>query len=462
MIVNMYICSQAGFRGIAAINAVFGVNFELKPVSYGCVRQWVLRLGYGLLDRGAEKRDDWIYILDFSIQLGKERCFLILGVSMETINSVGYELGHRDVRVFDIHVRESFSGEVVLQRLQKVKEKNGTPVQVICDNGNDVKNGVTSFCGEVPGVIDTYDITHMIGVSIKHSLKDDGRWSQLQDDLRCLAQQIKQSDLSFLRPIALSKKARWLNVGNIIEWLDKIFKYEEKGDFGLISKGVKIVNAGEIFDRNKAGCKNKYGQKRLQKDLKNTVFYSDGEINQMLGKYNIPKDEEVKTDDAGKLRFQEKFADLKKHRGFFNELLELNNMAKNIKSVVKKNGLSLDSLQTIENGFDKIKSTWVRQVFYDINNKLQAEHSKCGALPVPLLCCSDIIESIFGKFKIKARQAVGGIYETVLCISLFCTELTEELINEILTSVKMTDVDNWFKEMAGVSNLAKRRIAFKE
>ena len=60
----------------------------------------------------------------------------------------------------------------------------------------------------------------------------------------------------------------------------------------------------------------------------------------------------------------------------------------------------------------------------------------------------------------KANQTVGGIYETVLSIVLFCSYLTENLIKEILTTVRMSDVDNWFREMAGVSNLAKRRIAF--
>ena len=55
----------------------------------------------------------------------------------------------------------------------------------------------------------------------------------------------------------------------------------------------------------------------------------------------------------------------------------------------------------------------------------------------------------------KTKQTVGGIYETVLSIVLFCTELTEELVKKILTSTKMSDVENWFREMAGVSNLAK-------
>jgi len=231
--------------------------------------------------------------------------------------------------------------------------------------------------------------------------------------------------VSFLRPIALSKKARWLNIKNEINWLEDIYNYEEKSDFHLINTGVKIKNAQTILE-----------------------------------KYNISDTEKIETIDAGKVRFDEKFAVLKKHNQYYLELKELNEVTEKIKSIVKKNGLSLNVLQEIEIEYDKIKYNWVKEVFQDIINKLIAEHSKCGMYSKPILCCSDIIESIFGKFKIKTKQVVGGIYETVLGIVLFCNNITDELIAKILTEVKMSDVDNWFEQMSGVSNLAKRRIAF--
>jgi len=417
-------------------------------------------LGYGLLNLGVEKRTDWIYIIDFSIHLGKERCLLILGITMESVLKYGYELKHHQVRVLDIFVQEHFDGQAVYNRLAIVKEKTGAPCQIISDNGNDVRKGVELFCQVNTCVIYTYDITHMIGICIKHVLEKDEKWLNLQSDLLSLTQQTKQSDVSFLRPIALSKKARWLNIKNEINWLDDIYNYEARGDFHLISTGLKINNAQEIFEKNKEKCINKYEQKRFEKDLKDTVFENEEEIKRLLEKYKIIESENIKTIDAGKVRFEEKFEVLKKHKQYFLELKELNEMAENIKSIVKSKGLSMDTLQTIELEYDKINYNWVKQIFFDINNRLIVEHSKCGIYSKPILCCSDIIESIFGKFKMKTNQVVGGIYETVLSIALFCNNLTEELITEILTNVKMSDVENWFEQMSGVSNLAKRRIAF--
>lgn len=459
MSVRLFVNTNAGFRGIAKTYIEFQKFFEIKTVSFCCIRQWVLRLGLGLLMQKVEKRSDWIYIIDFSIQLGKERCLLILGVTRQSLIENGYELKHHQVKVLDIFVREHFDGEAVYQRIASVQSKTGTPYQIISDDGNDVKKGITLFCNEHEKVIGTNDITHMIGVCIKHSLENDPRWLNLLDDLSVLAQQVKQSNVSFLRPIALSKKARWLNIKLMIEWLEGIYQYEDKGDFSLICVGYKIINNEEIFERNKKNCKNKYEEKRFAKELKDTVFKKREDISLLLENYGITEKQDIETIYAGKARFDEKFGVLKEHKQFYNELKQLNQMAEKIKGLIRNKGLSMDTIQDIEPEYDKVSSHWIKQFFNDLNNRLQKEHGKCGIDPKPLLCCSEIIESIFGKYKMKANQPVGGIYETVLSILLFCSNITETLIKEILTTVRMSDVENWFRNMAGVSNLAKRRIA---
>lgn len=459
---SIFVNTQAGFRGISKIYSEFRNYFDFKKVSYCCIRQWVLRLGFGLLNQEVEKRNDWVYIIDFSIHLGKERCLLILGVTMESIFEHGYELKHHQVRVLDIFVQEHFDGQSVSQRINFAKQKTGTPYQIISDNGNDVRKGIELFNHENHEVIHTYDITHMIGICIKHSLENNLQWLDLQNDLTNLTQQVKQSDVSFLRPISLSKKARWLNIKNIIQWLSNIYAYEKQSDFHLISNGIKILNSQQLFEQNKALCKNKYEQKRLEKDLKDTIFENDKAIENLLEKYGIPQKDNVEIVDAGKARFEEKFEVLKKHKQFFTELTELNEMTENIKSAIKTNGLSISALKGIELEYEKISFDWIKQTFYEINNRLKVEYAKCGMEQKPILCCSDIVESMFGKFKMKTNQVVGGIYETVLSIPLFCGNLTNDLTTEILTKVKMTDVDNWFRQMTGVSNLAKRRIAFNK
>lgn len=266
--------------------------------------------------------------------------------------------------------------------------------------------------------------------------------------------------MSSLRPIAMNKKARWMNIDNIIQWLEKIYKYKDNSDFTLINKGLKITNAQEIFERNKQVCKNYGKRKQFESILKNKIFKDWSEIEIMKQQYQISDNEIIEVMDAGKARFEEKFGILEESRDFYEELIELKNMTDSVKSTLKIEGLSREALEKIELQNNKIKTKWVKTVFLDIKSRLYIEYNKGKNFGGSMLCCSDVIESIFGKFKMKATQVVSGIYETVLSIALFCNKLTDELITDILTNVRMSDVNNWFYQMVGQSNLSKRRIAF--
>jgi len=454
--IDLFINTNAGFRGTSFCFKSFMNYTGFEPVNYCSVRQWILRLGYGLLNMPVEKRDDWVYIIDFSIQLGQERCLLILGTNYKSLQETGYQLAHGQMQVLDICVQKKFTGEDVFKQLGSVSSKTGLPAQIISDKGNDVSKGIELFCGQNPETIHTYDITHIIGIILKKYLGKDRRWLDLQDDLGKLAQQVKQSDVAFLRPIAMSKKARWLNIGRLIQWLENMYGYKQKADFGLIEQGYKIKNKGSVFKVLETKCKNKYEVIRLKKVLEQRIFKDRAEAQEYLSSEGYGQTFELT--DAGKLRFEEKFSILDKHYEFFKELQQLNIILNKIKSTIKCKGISSFTLQEIEN--IHISYPLGKQIYFDIMEYLKAEHSKPFKIKSPLLACSDVIESIFGKFKCKINQTVGGIYESVLIIALYCSDLSSEKIIEILTKYRMKDVKDGFRSKLGLSNLAKRRLAF--
>ena len=451
--------TNSGFRGLSKIYDEFSQFINIDTVSYGCIRQWILRIGLGLLQEPVEKRNDWIYILDFSIQLGKERCLLILGVTKQLLYEKGYELQHKDVRVLDIYVQQHFTAEKVCERLKITSEKTGKPCQMLSDKGADICKGIENYSIENKEVIHSGDVSHMIGVVLKHHIEKDQRWLDLQADLLSLTQQIKQTELSFLRPIAMSTKARWMNLNKEVEYLENIFEYQSKGNFSLISEEIKIKNTDEIFDIMKVKCQGKSQQNKLKKKLE-AKFTNQESVIELLNKNGILDTKNIEFEDVGELRYEEKFSILDKHRSYIKELKQVNEIAENIKSTMRSKGLSLDTLQEIESLYDIATYQSVKQIFNEINNNLIHEHSKCGIDKTPMLICSEIIESIFGKFKMKSKQTVGGIYQSVLSIVLICSEITPEIIMKTLSQVKITDVEEWFLSMTGISNLSKRRIAF--
>ena len=61
----------------------------------------------------------------------------------------------------------------ILEKLKKLAECVGTPVQIISDWGSDIKKGINLYKQENPGVILTYDITHKMANLLKKELLPD-------------------------------------------------------------------------------------------------------------------------------------------------------------------------------------------------------------------------------------------------------------------------------------------------
>jgi hypothetical protein len=110
---SIFISTDIGFRGISRCFSAFQGygGLTISEMSYSCIRQWVLRLGYGLLQQMPARRTDWIYLMDYSIQLGHHRCLLILGVTQQSLIEQGYELCHEQMQVLDIYISPTHRAE---------------------------------------------------------------------------------------------------------------------------------------------------------------------------------------------------------------------------------------------------------------------------------------------------------------------------------------------------------------
>ncbi|MGB3849136.1 MAG: hypothetical protein WA958_04165 [Tunicatimonas sp.] len=78
------------------------------------------------------------------------------------------------------------------------------------------------------------------------------------------------------------------------------------------------------------------------------------------------------------------------------------------------------------------------------------------------LCCSDSIESLFGKYKNQLRQAPGQVVtDSCLTMANLTAKPQQEEIKQAMEKTKMVDLQQWKKENVPKSLLQKRRELFK-
>ncbi len=68
------------YRGVAKTMGLLSPTFSLDSPHYSSIKSWVERIGLYELQRPKEKRDDWIYLIDLTLELGNSKALVIYGI----------------------------------------------------------------------------------------------------------------------------------------------------------------------------------------------------------------------------------------------------------------------------------------------------------------------------------------------------------------------------------------------
>jgi hypothetical protein len=431
---QLYTYSLSSLRGCEKTFEIFSQLFKIPVPSFDSIRMWIYRLGLYELQRTHEVRSDWIFILDHTIELGKVKCLVILGVPVARLEDIGYSLKHEDVEVLDIEIMERSTGDMIYHKLGSLSEQVGTPVQIISDHGSDLKKGITLFLEEHSDVIYTYDITHKMASLLKKELENDSKYNEFADQVATSLRQIRQTELYFLAPPKQRTKARYLNIDSYVTWAMSVLDYKNRGDFS------QICNFSNL-DSKQNHILQSIGEKQ-------TYINSDTTIPQL--------------NDMGKKRFMEKLEWLNNYEEEIKVWFEIVELILLAEKQVKCEGLSQQSEDLFK---EKSKKTGVNNKRVQNFKKQIIEHLFEEGRKIPdgqtLIGTSDIIESTFGKYKIfSSRNPLKEVGKMILTIPVFIGKKSNSYVKSALEVIKSVSVKNWANDVFGQSNLSKRIQAF--
>ena len=379
-------------------------NGEVCGYTFACPswyagRFWLLRLGYYKLMRAKAQADDWVWIIDHTVQLGQEKCLLILGVRLSDLPS-DLTLKHEDVEPIALYPVTSSTGEVVFEQLEETIEKTGLPRAIVADQGSDVKAGIESFVQAHPSTSHLYDIKHKTAALLKTHLQHDETWKSFTQQASQMKSQVQQTALAFIAPPNQRTKARYMNLEVLVRW--------GKRALVLLDQIEKKADTRESYEKIKL----KLG---------------------WLSQYREP---------------------LKA----WDEICQVTITAE---SFVRKQGLWNGCDVDLSKRFDfAISSPTAIQIREQLlafvkNESLKAKPNE------RLLGSSEIIESAFGKMKrLEHDQAKSGFTGLILGTAAIVSHTTQEVVTKAMETVPTKKVIEWIKDKLGQSLQSKRNIAF--
>ena len=373
---------------------------------------WLLRLGLYELRRPKEPADDWVWLVDHTIQTGNGKCLLVVGVRLSVWNAsrltalghdpqASFALRHQDLSVFQIELMESCTGEAVERRLEQLADQTGiTPCAILSDQGPDVRPGAQRFCQKAGGsTVLVHDVAHAVANGLKRTLQNDPQWAQFLADANRSKTQIRQTVYAFLMPPELKNKSRWMNLEPLIAWSRRVKQF-------LCDPQAALARAG------------------LHVDLET---------------------------------LQQKMGWLHRYEEAIDRWSTLLLAAAISLKYIRNHGYherAHEELGALLAGFREGPTAALVE---EILQFVQTQGEACGTRRLP--GSTEVLESLIGRGKQLMGRNKNGYTKTVLAMAAAVADVTSHTIQTALQMVKVQDVQQWIDKELGSSLQAQRQRA---
>jgi hypothetical protein len=387
-------------RVLDVIAEAFGLPMDIPDWTTG--RLWLMRLGHATLTMPLEHADDWVWLVDHSVQIGQEKCLVVLGIRLRDLPKPGECLGHHDLHLIALVVRKSWTRQEVDEAFEQAVKRTGTPRAIVDDHGADLHGGVQFFQERHEQTLEIYDIKHKAACLLKHRLEKDPRWQEFQRQIGQTRCAVQQTELAFLVPPAPKAKARFMNLQPLLEWADGVL---------------------DILREPPAQVLKWVSSERLQEKL--------GWLNE--------------------------FADTVSEWSQWQQVVNI------AVTYVDRYGISRTAAKGLYREMPRpvahaSTATLVKDLVCFVAS--QGKKTNPGER---LPGSTEVLESCFGKMKhLEKQQSRGGFTSLIVSFGAMLADTTTKVLTAALEHSRTKDVYQWCKANLGTTLFAKRKIAFPD
>ena len=399
---------RAAPRVLETVGRALGLDWPVPHWTTG--RLWLLRLGHATLAAGKARADDWAWLIDHSVQIGQDKCLVILGIRLSELPGRGQSLRHEDMELIELMPARSWTRREVDQALENAARRTGSvPRVIVDDHGVDGNGGVQLFQQRHPRTVAIYDAKHKAACLMKSRLQRHPRWQAFQTRLGQTRCAVQQTELAFLTPPAPKPKARFMNLERQLAWGKRVL--------AILRAPAKLHSSSSAASASAS---------------------------------------------VTPARLKEKFGWVE---AFADDLTEWSQWQRVVGVVVP-----LVNRQGIYRGVTRLLTRRLAQLgaLGDSARQLAAEltgfvrsQERLAEPGERFPGSTEVLESCFGKFKqLEKQQSRGGFTQLLLGFGSMLVELASGTVRDALQASRTADVKAWATERLGVTLFARRKLAY--
>ena len=398
------LAKAVGFRGAErSLQIVFqwlGVT-DSTP-HFTTIRTWMQRLGVAELQRPVEVADDWVWMVDHSTQIGPEKALVVRAIRAAQLPPPGTPLKHKDMRLLRLEPGTTWKTKDMATTYAQLAQRCGAPRAILCDGAPELRDGAECLKQKRSDTIVLNDFKHKCANFFKAMLAKDERFAEFTTLLGRTRSGIQQTELGHLVPPSMKQKARFMNLGAVLEWATMIIW---------------------LLDHPEAEARRLVSAERLEDKL--------GWLRSFV-------------DDVSRWHESQQVID----RGlqFINTQGLFHGAAARLRALMEVDLVHPSSQQMVE-----------RLVGFVAGEEAKLKPGE--RLPLS----TEILESSFGLYKQLERQHSKGGFTSLLAAfgALLCDSSTT-MIRQAFAAVSVEDVKHWCQENLGATLTSKRNATYRE
>ena len=362
------------------------------------IKRWLQKVGYYKLKHPKAIADDWMVIIDASIQMGSQKCVIILGCQQTNL-PMNRALTLQDLEILSLRVVSNLTSKLITQELYSMKAIIGKIVCVCCDQGSDMLRGVKDFQLNNPETRLINDTAHRVANILEATLEKNEPWIKFREKVTHSRRKMQNSLVAGALAPSPRTKARYMNVDALIKWaVDMLI---------LLDKGISTpeLDIGEL-------------RKYLNwlESYREEIFY-------------------------------------------WNRLISIGMAARDL---IRMEGIHMNIVENFEDSISSIGVGHRELQFADKISLFLSKQSQGFKTGERFLGSTEVLESFFGKLKfMEQEQTAFGFTSLVLAAAAYVGPTNDNTINEAVVLIKQSAIDEWSINEIGKSIQSQRRVVSK-
>ena len=407
LFLRLVLVAGVSLRGASRVLGTIGqaLGLDLPVPHWTTGRLWLLRLGHAMLAAQKARADDWAWLIDHSVQIGQDKCLVILGIRLSELPERGQSLRHEDMDLIELMPAKSWTRIEVDQALEKAVQRTGSvPRVIVDDHGVDVNGGVKMFQQRHKQTVAIYDAKHKAACLMKGRLEKNPRWQAFQTCLGQTRCAVQQTELAFLTPPAPKPKARFMNLERQLAWGKRV----------LAILNAPPPPAGPVL--------HSVTPERLKEKLGWVEAFADDLT---------------------------EWSQWQQVVGVVVPLVNCQGIYRGVTNLLSRQLSQMDAL-----------GNSAKQLAAELTGFVQSQErlvSPGERFPGS----TEVLESCFGKFKqLEKQQSRGGFTQLLLGFGSMLAKLVPETVRDALQASRTAAIKDWVAERLGVTLFAQRKRAY--